>query len=75
MTYEVLRTTTDMHDHRYCVGVNGEPMTNPTHSVVAAEQAKRICEQYELQGHYSINMLFMIDCERKAKEEAAGHEA
>ena len=51
MTYELLRTTTDMHDHRYCVGVNGEPMTNPTHSVVAAEQAKRICERYKLQGH------------------------
>jgi len=75
MTYEVLRSTTNNHDHRYCVGINGEPMTNPTHSAQAAEQARAICEKYKLQGHYSINALYMIDCNRKAKEEAIGHEA
>ena len=47
--------------------MNDEPMTNPTHSSLAAKQAKAICEKYKLQGQYSINMLFRIDSERKAK--------
>ncbi len=69
MVYSVLRRPNDNHDMFYCVGINGEPMTNPTHSALAAEQARKICETYRLQGQYSINMLFKIDCERKSKAE------
>lgn len=69
MTYSVLRTSNENHDIFYCVGINDEPMTNPTHSAQAARQAKAICEKYKLQGQYSINMLFRIDSERKAKEQ------
>ena len=67
MTYSVLRRSNEYHDIFYCVGMNDEPMTNPTHSALAAKQAKAICEKYKLQGQYSINMLFRIDSERKAK--------
>jgi len=67
MTYSVLRRSNENHDIFYCVGMNDEPMTNPTHSSLAAKQAKAICEKYKLQGQYSINMLFRIDSERKAK--------
>jgi hypothetical protein len=67
--YSVLRSPGANYDMKYCVGLNGEPMTNPTHSVLAAEQARTICETYSLQGQYSINSLFRIDCERKAKAE------
>lgn len=67
MTYSVLRRANENHDIFYCVGMNDEPMTNPTHSALAAKQAKAICEKYKLQGQYSINMLFRIDSERKAK--------
>lgn len=67
MTYSVLRKANENHDIFYCVGMNDEPMTNPTHSSLAARQAKAICEKYKLQGQYSINMLFRIDSERKAK--------
>ena len=67
MTYSVLRRANENHDIFYCVGMNDEPMTNPTHSAQAAKQAKAICEKYKLQGQYSINMLFRIDSERKAK--------
>ena len=67
MTYSVLRRSNENHDIFYCVGMNDEPMTNPTHSSLAAKQAKAICERYKLQGQYSINMLFRIDSERKAK--------
>ena len=67
MTYSVLRRANENHDIFYCVGINDEPMTNPTHSSLAAKQAKAICERYKLQGQYSINMLFRIDSERKAK--------
>ena len=67
MAYSVLRRANENHDIFYCVGMNDEPMTNPTHSALAAKQAKAICEKYKLQGQYSINMLFRIDSERKAK--------
>ena len=67
MTYSVLRRSNENHDIFYCVGINDVPMTNPTHSPLAAKQAKDICEKYKLQGQYSINMLFRIDSERKAK--------
>ena len=46
--YSVLRSPGANYDMKYCVGLNGEPMTNPTHSVLAAEQAKKICETYSL---------------------------
>ena len=69
MTYSVLRTSNENHDIFYCVGINDEPMTNPTHSAQAARQARDICERYKLQGQYSINMWFRIDSERKAKEQ------
>ena len=53
MTYSVLRRSNENHDIFYCVGINDEPMTNPTHSPLAAKQAKAICEKYKLQGQYS----------------------
>ena len=43
MTYSVLRKANENHDIFYCVGMNDEPMTNPTHSALAAKQAKAIC--------------------------------
>ena len=34
MAYSVLRRANENHDIFYCVGMNDEPMTNPTHSAL-----------------------------------------
>jgi hypothetical protein len=65
--YSVLRSPGANYDMKYCVGLNGEPMTNPTHSVLAAEQAKKICETYSLQGQYSINSAIQDRLREKGK--------
>ena len=51
--YSVLRSPGANYDMKYCVGLNGEPMTNPTHSVLAAEQAKK----YARHTAYRVNTL------------------
>ena len=61
MTYELLKSTTDDFTVIYCVGLDGEPITNATHALPAAKQALDICERHQLKGYRPINSLFFLD--------------
>ncbi len=61
MTYELLKSTTDDLTVIYCVSLDGEPITNATHALPAAQQALDICKRHGLKGYRPINSLFYLD--------------
>ena len=61
MTYTIMKSVTDDFTVIYCVGLDGEPITNATHALLAAEQALDICERHHLKGYRPINSLYYLD--------------
>ena len=61
MTYSIMKSVTDDFTVIYCVGLDGEPITNATHALQAAEQALDICERHHLKGYRPINSLYYLD--------------
>ena len=61
MTYTIMKNTTDDFTVIYCVGLDGEPITNATHAYPAAQQALDICERHQIKGFRPINSLYYLD--------------
>ena len=61
MTYTLMKSVTDDFTVIYCVSLDGEPITNATHALPAAQQALDICKRHSLKGYRPINSLFFLD--------------
>ena len=68
MTYTIMKSATDDFTVIYCIGLDGEPITNPTHAFRAAEQALDICKRHAIKGYRPINSLFFLDGMLKERE-------
>ena len=61
MTDTSMTSATDDFTVIYCVGLDGEPITNATHAYPAAQQALDICERHQIKGYRPINSLYYLD--------------